>query len=218
MLQFITRRLGRLSVGRKLLVIYLLDLTAVIFISSILINEKFIAIDFGRKEMAGTAYIGTLRPSLMALAGWRGASLALPAQIDALERERGDGLQSVERSAQFRQAVERLQDATPAGTVSAARDALESGRALVTRVGNQSNLILDPDLDSYYTMSLILLRFPELLELSSEMRARLHSHGAGNSTPPNRAPNTSFSKAGSTPSQPPSPATTARLSPHRPAR
>jgi diguanylate cyclase (GGDEF)-like protein len=32
-------------------------------------------------------------------------------------------------------------------------------------VGNQSNLILDPDLDSYYTMSLIVLRYPELLEV-----------------------------------------------------
>jgi diguanylate cyclase (GGDEF)-like protein/PAS domain S-box-containing protein len=175
MLKFITRRLGRLSVGRKLLVIYLLDLTAVIFISGILINEKFIAIDFGRKEMAGTAYIGALRPSLMALAGWRDMTLATPAQIDALERERGEGLQSAKRSAQFRDAVARVQDATASGglTVALVRTALESGRALVTRVGNQSNLILDPDLDSYYTMSLVLLRFPELLDLGSAMDARL---------------------------------------------
>ena len=177
MLQLITRRLGRLSVGRKLLVIYLLDLTAVIFISSILINEKFIAIDFGRKEMAGTAYIGELRPSLMALAGWRAAPPPIPAQIDALERARGDGLQSVERSAQFRSAVAQTSPA-PAGSpesIAANRAALESGRALVTRVGNQSNLILDPDLDSYYTMSLVLLRFPELLDLGSAMDARLRT-------------------------------------------
>ncbi|KTT23014.1 hypothetical protein, partial [Pseudacidovorax intermedius] len=75
MLQFISRRLGRLSVGRKLLLIYLLDLTAVIFISGILINEKFIAIDFGRKEAAGTAYIDALRPTVLALAGWQGAKV-----------------------------------------------------------------------------------------------------------------------------------------------
>ena len=47
------RLLGRLSVGRKLALIYLLDLTAVIYVSSILINEKFIGIDFARKELAG---------------------------------------------------------------------------------------------------------------------------------------------------------------------
>jgi hypothetical protein len=47
----ITAWLGRLSVSRKLTLIYLLDLTAVIFISGILINEKYLAIDFARKEI-----------------------------------------------------------------------------------------------------------------------------------------------------------------------
>jgi HAMP domain-containing protein len=41
---------------------------------------------------------------------------------------------------------------------------LREGRALLTTVGNQSNLILDPDLDSYYVMSLVVLRFPEMLQ------------------------------------------------------
>ena len=41
----------------------------------------------------------------------------------------------------------------------------DAGRELITRLGNQSNLILDPDLDSYYTMSLLVLRFPELQDL-----------------------------------------------------
>jgi hypothetical protein len=35
------RLLSRLSVGRKLLLIYLLDLCAVIYVTSILVNEKF---------------------------------------------------------------------------------------------------------------------------------------------------------------------------------
>ncbi len=38
------------------------------------------------------------------------------------------------------------------------------------RIGNQSNLILDPDLDSYYTMSVVVLRFPELLDVIDQMR------------------------------------------------
>ena len=56
MIRLFTRFLGRLSVSRKLMLIYLLDLSAVIYISGILINEKFIAIDFARKELAGNAY------------------------------------------------------------------------------------------------------------------------------------------------------------------
>ena len=43
--------------------------------------------------------------------------------------------------------------------------AFEAGRKLVSSIGDQSNLILDPDLDSYYSMSLTVLRFPELLDL-----------------------------------------------------
>ena len=65
MAQFFVRLLSRLSVGRKLMLIYLLDLTAVIFITSILINEKFIAIDFARKEIAGNAYVAGVRDGLI---------------------------------------------------------------------------------------------------------------------------------------------------------
>ena len=61
----LVRRLSNLSVGKKLLLIYLLDLSTVFFISGILIHEKYIAIDFSRKELAGTAYIEALRPTLI---------------------------------------------------------------------------------------------------------------------------------------------------------
>jgi diguanylate cyclase (GGDEF)-like protein/PAS domain S-box-containing protein len=178
MVHFITRRLSRLSVGRKLLVIYLLDLSAVIFISGILINEKFIAIDFGRKEMAGAAYIDRMRETLLAAAGWQGASPAPPQALARLEQQYGDGMQSAALSRQFGDALASAAQASRAERGAATRMALEQGRALVTRIGNQSNLILDPDLDSYYTMSLVLLRFPELLELGSDMAARLHAPGA----------------------------------------
>lgn len=35
--------------------------------------------------------------------------------------------------------------------------------ALITQVGNTSNLILDPDLDSYYLMDMLVTRFPNVL-------------------------------------------------------
>jgi hypothetical protein len=114
MVHFITRRLSRLSVGRKLLVIYLLDLSAVIFISGILINEKFIAIDFGRKEMAGAAYIDRMRATLLAAAGWQGASPAPPQALARLEQQYGDGMQSAELSRQFGDALASAAQASPA--------------------------------------------------------------------------------------------------------
>jgi hypothetical protein len=67
MMTYLLRVIGQLPVGRKLLLIYLLDLTAVLYISGILINEKYISIDFSRKELAGNAYIAEVRDVLVAL-------------------------------------------------------------------------------------------------------------------------------------------------------
>jgi diguanylate cyclase (GGDEF)-like protein/PAS domain S-box-containing protein len=173
MLAALTRLIGRLPVGRKLLLIYLLDLTAVIYISGILINEKYLSIDFSRKEVAGNAYIAAVRDVVAQLpAPLPGA----PAQADraALQRaaevlaaraaEHDTAMHSGEVSATLQRALAALA-ASPEPS-AAQRDAVfTAARTLITRVGNQSNLILDPDLDSYYTMSLVLLRYAELHEV-----------------------------------------------------
>lgn len=183
MVRFFSRLLGRLSVGRKLLLIYLLDLSAVIFISAILINEKFIAIDFARKEIAGNAYIAVVRDALLDVsrAAQPGASATdLARHVTALreaEGAYGEGMQSSALGIAFAGALGEMARSAPAQRAPLAADALEKGRALVTRVGNQSNLILDPDLDSYYTMSLLLLRFPDLLDIEMGITDRLAAHG-----------------------------------------
>lgn len=43
-------------------------------------------------------------------------------------------------------------------------------RALYTHVGDQSTLILDPELDTYYNMDAFLLRFPEIVERLSLLK------------------------------------------------
>ena len=164
----LTLWLGRLSVGRKLTLIYLLDLCAVIYVSGILIHEKYIAIDFARKEIVGVTYIEVVRANLMATFMQPAPVAQPPAQGQQPAptlpevREAYDALlQTTERSARF---AELLQDATRAPDTQKTQ-LLNEGRVLLTTVGNQSNLILDPDLDSYYVMSLTLLRFPELLQI-----------------------------------------------------
>jgi len=118
--RIMSRLLGRLSVGRKLMLIYLLDLLAVIFISSILINEKFTAIDFARKEIAGNAYIDGVRDLLhdSALAG-AGQPVPGPglqarlAGLQATEAGLGEGLQTVDLNAALVTAVSDLASSTP---------------------------------------------------------------------------------------------------------
>ena len=168
MISVLMRLIGRLSVGRKLVLIYALDLSAVLFVSAILINEKFIAIDFARKEIVGNHYIAAVRDVLFSVpasnASEKTNSDAL-IKLTAAEAEFGAGMDSKELASAFAAQM------STSGS-SRDRDAIKAGEALITRIGNQSNLILDPDLDSYYAMSLIVLRFPELLEVIDLIHAK----------------------------------------------
>ncbi|WP_019937656.1 EAL domain-containing protein [Bordetella sp. FB-8] len=171
------RLLGRLRVGRKLLLIYLLDLSAVFYISGILIHEKYISIDFSRKEIVGNDYLATVREALIDVAK-AGASGRVDARqihrtISALStaQERyGAHLQSGELNSTLRRTLTDMVASTREPhqpSSQGVRTALDASRALITRVGNQSNLILDPDLDSYYSMSLSILRYPALLDIAN---------------------------------------------------
>ncbi|WP_258194431.1 EAL domain-containing protein [Janthinobacterium sp. PAMC25594] len=163
--------IGKLTVGRKLALIYLLDLSAVIFISGILINEKYIAIEFSRKEMAGNDYIAAIRDALLPLTRSTAQADAQATAIEQAERQFGAGMRSAQLSGEFATLLRQAGGTPAAHDGMAPAPAFVAGRELLTRVGNQSNLILDPDLDSYYTMSLVILRFPELLEVINSTRA-----------------------------------------------
>lgn len=163
-----TSCIGRLSVSRKLLLIYLLDLTAVIFITSILIQEKFINIDFARKELRGNAYIADVREvlfSAVAMHDRRHTAALAPVRglIAEAEQKYGAGMGTAGLANDLISAINAIPTNDGASDIAILRS-FRAGRSLLSRIGDQSNLILDPDLDSYYTMSLTVLRFPELLE------------------------------------------------------
>ena len=97
--------LGRLSVGRKLMLIYLLDLTAVIYVSGILIHEKYLAIDFARKEMVGTAYVEVVRDGLLQGFLPQGTAATMPpllGRLEAVRTEHDAALHSAPMSAPSR--------------------------------------------------------------------------------------------------------------------
>jgi diguanylate cyclase (GGDEF)-like protein/PAS domain S-box-containing protein len=161
MLSKFSHWLGRLSVGRKLTLIYLLDLCAVIYVSGILIHEKYLAIDFARKEIVGAAYTEAVRQNLMDvfLQVPGGTAQERPSRplLETVRNQYDERLSTDVVSTRFVEVLD-APSATQGKLLSTARD-------LLTTVGNQSNLILDPDLDSYYVMSLAVLRFPELLQV-----------------------------------------------------
>ena len=167
--------LGSLSVGRKLTLIYLLDLIAVIYISGILIHEKYLAIDFTRQEIVGVTYTTAVRDVLMGSLSQEDGALSVPqvSRDEALRRLRevqqssDSVLGTFDDSVAFTQSMAQF-EATPSPEPAVRGNLIQAARALMTSVGNQSNLILDPDLDSYYSMSLVVLRFPELVEVLND--------------------------------------------------
>lgn len=149
MLRKLSRFVGNLSVPKKLLLIYLLDLSAIIFITNILINEKYIAINFARKEIQGIHYIAEIRETLLDIAKNPTEQSLLVRHARHLERaetQSGEGMDSGELNQVF---IAALQALSKDGSAANQTRALGAGRKLLAHIGDQSNLILDPDLDSY---------------------------------------------------------------------
>jgi methyl-accepting chemotaxis protein len=146
--------------------------------------------DFAQKEIQGDEYnraVGHILKSALQtrtlahrFAGDRSAGAQIVAlqsqveqaigEIEALERKTGLGEaygREFESTALFetvKSSWSRLRAAMPpakAEVDAAAFDGfLDDVLALYSRVGDKSNLILDPDLDSYYMMDFTLLHFP----------------------------------------------------------
>lgn len=159
--------LSRIKVSHKLLLIYALDMVAVIFLGFSLAEEKFLSINFARRELVGIDYITTVRETLFAVLAPERPPTLLAARTQALreaEARLGAGMESaplVDAAVTATLALDQGGDVIPA---------VESLHRVIAQIGDMSNLILDPDLDSYYTMSLVVIRFPELVETLARLR------------------------------------------------
>ncbi|MFM9843128.1 MAG: HAMP domain-containing protein, partial [Dongiaceae bacterium] len=172
-------------IHQKLALISLLFLLPLAFAVVSLVVEKNKAIEFAEKEMSGNHLLILLRDFHTGFqtyvgaveAAWQDGQAATASPDESL-RQRLQAI--IAEKGQF--AGVAVDDETVTAFLSAA-DALwrESPtnesmqrvqlalRNLVTRVGDGSNLILDPDLDSYYAMSVVLLRSPDLLDRISQL-------------------------------------------------
>ncbi|WP_207485884.1 methyl-accepting chemotaxis protein [Arenibaculum pallidiluteum] len=158
--------IAKLDLGRRLFLAYALFLLPVAYLLYSLVAQQNIAIDFALKERQGNAYLTALREAQTALharlrtGDAAGATGIVPA-LRAAEAAHGQGMDSAALSAELAGKVAALGGRPSAEAGEAALAAL---RALVVRVGDKSNLILDPDLDSYYAMDIVLIKGPDLLD------------------------------------------------------
>ncbi len=143
--------------------------------------------DFVAAERHGVAYLRPLNRLLVELtraqsAAVRGAavdSVALNAAVAGVaeaDRAHGGVLRTERRWTDLRGEIAKAPTERPAGAAALARytDLVTLANDLARRVGDTSNLILDPQLDSFYLMDTALLQLPDVLTAAG--RAADHAY------------------------------------------
>jgi hypothetical protein len=133
-------------------------------------QEKQIAIEFSTKEQIGNHYLVALRQVLdgvptYGLTGDNASAARVESgfrALDAAERQHGLQLGTAQRVALLRDQWGKTQGAATAQERAArAEQLIQSIVDSYAYVGDSSNLILDPDLDSYYAMDAVVNHLPQ---------------------------------------------------------
>jgi methyl-accepting chemotaxis protein len=161
----------RFTIAHKLGLASLLFLVPVAYMVWALVASQNIAIDFGNKENTGNFYLRGLSDLQMKVAtsivsGTPVDGKAAAEKIRALEASYGEGMESAELAEAAATSLADLDGGATPEKLEQARAAL---RAVIYRIGDKSNLILDPDLDSYYAMDLVLIKLPDILDRTAGM-------------------------------------------------
>jgi anti-anti-sigma factor len=178
--------MNRLRYPQKFLLISLLFVAPLALVMALLITEVDAKADFSRKEHYGATYLRAVRPLFehalheqsIAHAYFSGdAALASEFQraqsridadfaaLAAIDAQLGGILKTTEQFDALNTYWRELKSKLPISTARTSDDLhatlIANIRGLIALVGDTSNLILDPDLDSYYTMDAVLLKLPE---------------------------------------------------------
>src|SRR5215471_16983230 len=175
-----------------------LTLLCAMFIISIaattysLVTEKQIAIAFARKELIGSKFLETLRSIYDTVLTGRPFNPLAPESdasarkmVDALTTAQSDAalaLHTTEVVQDLSSALSRLGSIHPVGDSANALDLLAKMQQLASRIGDDSNLTLDTDLDTYYLQNILVEQLPKLLGRIGELRM-LITEAAGVVTP-----------------------------------
>jgi methyl-accepting chemotaxis protein len=155
--------LDRLSLRTKFTLVALVAAASMLTALGVLLSTMNESIAFSAKERLGVAYHKPLRDLLQSViaaqadVGARRNVEKAIAAVDAVHAELGAELAIGDKWDKIKGAWKSLPE-TGADTTPITD---EIG-ALMDHVGNTSNLILDPDLDSYYLMDIIITRVPHV--------------------------------------------------------
>jgi PAS domain S-box-containing protein len=187
--------MNRLRYPQKFFLISLLFVLPLALVLGFLIEELNAEATFSQKEHNGTLYLRATRPLFehalqeqalahnyfsgdgVLAAEFQEAQARIDADLAALadvDRQLGPTLQTTEKFEALRAYWRDLKSKLPVSNTRTSDDLhatfVANIRGLIALVGDTSNLILDPDLDSYYTMDAVLINLPENQDLSTQVR------------------------------------------------
>jgi len=186
--------LRRIKIWIRLTIICLIFCVPIAYLLRELVNEKNIAINFGAKENLGIDYLAPLHKATRAIPDFRRAALlasqgdtAAKATLEDMARRIDDHLAVVAQvdvrlgatlqahdhfgrlMAAWNSAKNQAGERTFADEERVQNTLWAALAGLVSQVGDISNLILDPDLDTYYLMDILLLEATKAQDISSRL-------------------------------------------------
>jgi methyl-accepting chemotaxis protein len=158
--------INRIGVLPRLCMICLVLTVPIALPTVLFVSQSWKDISFARQELRGTAYLESIWAVFTGLA--RSGAVDRP----TLDRAVGHWkAKAAEYDATLDAGVASAAFAAGVGGFRADHraEALAAGQALIAKVGDASNLILDPDLDSYYAMDIVVVKAPQLAAVGSDL-------------------------------------------------
>ncbi len=166
--------LARLSIQAKLLWFGLIMLLPTLLLGKLFIDQARKDIGFAEQERIGVVYVKPLWQLIHLTADVRNPDTISDQSLDtlkalaALDKQHGAMLKSAAKLTALKNRHAALAGADAGSPVRAAF--MTAVIDLNTVAGNNSNLVLDPDIDSYYTMDVVVSRLPSTLQALDRTR------------------------------------------------
>jgi methyl-accepting chemotaxis protein len=184
----VTFVLDRLTLRRKFVVIGVVLIAPLAYVTYSYVGQADTSIAFSAKERAGVVYV---RPAVQLLGAlvkartaataaavanggmddWNAAQVDLAKAVTAVGKADAAVGGQLKLHAEWRSLASTIKALPPAtatargnAVIAAYEPAVSGALKLIVDAGNSSNLILDPDLDSFYLMDSLVNRLPALAE------------------------------------------------------
>ncbi|MFA5987990.1 MAG: methyl-accepting chemotaxis protein [Sphingomonas sp.] len=162
----VTSAVSRLPFAALLSLLLALGMLPAVLLGQLFVEQSLEDVRFTQREVDGLDYLRPIWMSYTAASQPRSAREVSRANIALLTQKAEIYDRSFGTAGQSAVLVDSLQATM---LRSAASPAAAFSGQLMTAVGDQSNLILDPDLDTYYLMDIVLLK---LRDVADAMRGR----------------------------------------------